>query len=214
VTAAELRELVALHALGALDGDEAAAVERAVAADPALAAELDAHREAAAGLAAGLAPVAPPPGLRDRLMASVAATVAPGRFERFAARVAEIFDVTLDKARMFLGWIDEPERWEAAPVAGVRLAHLPAGPAWAGADSGLVRMPAGTTFPWHVHDGEELTLVLQGRARDSGGHELVPGTELVLPGGAEHEFVVDQASGEYIFAVRFHGIRPLAKPGS
>lgn len=213
MTAADdIRDLLPLHALGALDADEAARVEAAVAADPALRAELDVHREAAAGLGDGLVPVEPSPALRDRLIASVDASVAPGRWEKFAARVAEIFDVTVDKARMFLGWIDEPARWEATPLPWVQQCHLPPGPAWAGADCGLVRMPAGSVFPWHAHNGEELTLVLSGRAKDSDGHDLGPGSELVVPGNAEHDFLVDPDSGEYIFAVRFYGIRPVPKP--
>jgi anti-sigma factor ChrR (cupin superfamily) len=209
----DILALIPLHALGALDDAEAARVEEAVAADPALRAELDAHREAAAAIGDGLAAVEPSPALRARLIASVDATVAPGRFDRFAARVAEIFDVTVDKARMFLGWIDQPARWEATALPWVQQCHLPAGPAWAGADCGLVRMPAGSEFPWHTHEGEELTLVLSGRAKDSGGHDLGPGSEMVMNAEAQHDFVADPDSGEYIFAVRFHGIRPLPKPG-
>jgi hypothetical protein len=129
----------------------------------------------------------------------------PGRFDRFAARVAAIFDVTVDKARMFLSWIDEPARWEPSAFPRVELIHLPPGPAWGGADCGIVRMPADFHFPWHGHHGEELTLVLQGQGKDSTGAVLEPGAETVLPGGAEHDFVI--APGEdYIFCVRFYGI--------
>lgn len=207
---ADLRELLAAHALGALDPDEAAAVEAAVAADPALAAELEAHRDAAAALVGAV--VAPAPAVRDRLMASVDALARPGRFDRFAARLAALFDVSIDKARMFLGWIDDPAQWERYPIPGVQVVHLPAGPAWAAADCGLVRMPPGARFPWHTHRGEEVTVILQGRARDSDGRHLGPGDELVVGADDEHDFVVDEASEEYIFAVRLHGIDLVNDP--
>ena len=47
----DIRELLPLHALGVLEADEAREVERAVAADPALAAELAAYRDAASLIA-------------------------------------------------------------------------------------------------------------------------------------------------------------------
>lgn len=60
----DVRDLVALLALDALDGDERAAAEAAVEADPVLRAELASHREAL-GLLVPDAP--PPPGLWDRI---------------------------------------------------------------------------------------------------------------------------------------------------
>ncbi len=201
-------ELLALHALGALDEADAARVEAAVAADPALRRELDALREAAGILVDGL-PIEPvPAAVRVRLEASLDALSRPGRLDRFAVRLAELFDVTVDKARMLLRWIDEPARWEAfAP--GAALMHLPAGPACAGADCGFVRLEPGATFPWHHHDGEEVTVVLQGRARDADGSVLVPGDEVVLGAASEHDFTAEGAPADeaYVFAVRVRGVR-------
>lgn len=203
----DIQELMPLHALGALDADEAAQVEAAVAGDLELRAQLDAYREAAGEIGGALAPTPPPPAIRERLFASLDAMSVPGRFERFAARVAALYDVTIDKARMFLGWIDDPARWQSAEFPNVDVIHLPGGPAWAGADCGLVRMPAGLEFPWHDHNGEEVTVVLQGRSHDSSGVTLGPGDEMVLPPGAVHRYSVDAGGEEYIFAVRFHGIQ-------
>lgn len=203
----DVHQLLPLHALGALDADEAAQVEAAVAADPELRVLLDTYREAAGALGGALGPVMPPPALRDRLFASIDAITGPGRYERFAARVAGLYDVTVEKARMFLNWIDDPARWESAEYPNVEVIHLPAGPAWAGADCGLVRMPAGLEFPWHDHTGEEVTLVLQGQVHDSSGVTMGPGDQQVLPPGAVHRYRVDAGGDDYIFAVRFFGIQ-------
>jgi hypothetical protein len=151
--------------------------------------------------------------VRDRLSASLEALARPNRWERFATQVARMFDVTVDKARMFLSWIDDPSRWEKwGPDGDIDVVHLPGGPRWAAADCGFGRMPPGHHFPWHSHRGEEMTLVLQGRIHDSTGVDLAPGDEMVLPAGAEHDFVIDPASGEYIFAVRFYGVDFIDKP--
>jgi putative transcriptional regulator len=200
----DVKDLLPLHALGALDPEDAALVEQAVAADPELRAALDAWREITSAMP--VPSVAPGADVRARLMADIDASVQPGTLDRFAPRVASIFDVTIDKARMFLGWIADPTRWEPAPLPGVQLIHLPPGPAYASADCGFVKLPPGFHFPRHGHHGEELTVVLQGSGRDSDGNRLSPGTELMMPGGAEHDFVIDEGGEEYIFAVRFHGI--------
>ena len=163
-------------------------------------------------LVAALPGVLPAAGVRLRLDATIETLVRPGRFDAHAAKVAALFDVTLDKARMFVGWIDEPTRWEPSPLPHVQLVHLPPGPAWSAADCGLVRLPAGSFFPWHIHEGgDEVTLVLQGRARYAGGIELGPGDQLVATPGTIHDFVVAEGD-EYVFAVRFFAIRPVPPP--
>jgi putative transcriptional regulator len=193
-----VRELLPLHALGMLDTDEATLVEQAVAADPALAAELAGYRDAAANLGpAG----APPPDIKARLLASVGG----GRFETFSARFAQLFDVTVDKARELLGLIERPASWEN-PIPGIGLVHFTGGPACAAADCGFIRIAPGCTFPWHTHRGEEVSIMLAGTLRDHSGRQLHPGDELVQATGTQHDLSAE-GDAEVIFAARaFNGI--------
>ena len=94
-----------------------------VARDPGLEAIVDALArdevaalEAASALVLALPAVGPARDVRRRLEDALAALVRPGRFEAFAAQVAALFDVTLEKARMFTAWIEDPARWEPSPV--------------------------------------------------------------------------------------------------
>lgn len=194
----DVRELLPLYALGVLDADEARQVERAVAADPALAAELAAYADAAALIAA---PVPPSPDVKTRLLASVGG----GRLERFGARFAQLFDVTVDKAREMLGLVDRPASWEN-PVPGIGLVHFSGGPLCATADCGFIRVAPGCTFPWHTHRGEEVSIILAGTLRDNSGRLLRPGDELVQAEGSQHD-VTNVGDDDAIFVARaFNGI--------
>ena len=209
MTAAEIRELLPLHALDALEGDEAAAVERAVAADPALAGELAALRDAAAdALLDSLPPLAPPPDLERRLLASVGA----GRYERFAARFGEIVDLAIDPIRELLGLLERP--WPAPEAPGVSLHHFQGGPACATADCGLVRIEPGSTFPWHTHRGPEHTLVLSGTLRDVDGTLYGPGAELIYAHGSSHELAAHGDEPVIFVARAFDGIELGRRPQS
>jgi hypothetical protein len=198
---ADVRDLLPLYALGMLAPDEARAVERAVDADPTMAAELAAFEVAAADLVVGLEPVAPAAAVRDRLLASAGG----GRFDRFAARLAGMFDVGVARARELLGLIEDPGRWEAA-FPGAGLLHFEGGPACAGADNGFVRLEAGAPFPWHRHEGDETVLVLQGSIVDGDGKVTAVGEEDRRRAGTEHDFSAGPDE-DLIFAARVFGVR-------
>ena len=66
-----LRDAVAAYALDAVDADERAAVERALAGDADLQGDADGFAETAALLAGATEAVEPPPGLKSRLMAQL-----------------------------------------------------------------------------------------------------------------------------------------------
>ncbi|MEV7973886.1 anti-sigma factor [Cellulomonas sp. NPDC089187] len=74
MTENDLRALLAAWALDAVDADERAAVEAAIAADPALAAEAAGFRAVADVLGTARS-IAPPADLRERVLAEVAQTV-------------------------------------------------------------------------------------------------------------------------------------------
>jgi quercetin dioxygenase-like cupin family protein len=205
VTAAELSELLPLHALELLDGDEAAAVERAIASDPMLAMELTALRDAAHSIAE---PVAPPADIERRLMASVGL----GRFEKFAARFAAIVDLAIDPVRELLARLERP--WPSPEAPGVSLIHFDGGPACATADCGIVMVEAGGTFPWHTHLGEEHALVLSGRLRDDEGREFGPGDEYVALTGTSHDLTAIGDEPVIFVARAFNGIQVGRRPQS
>jgi quercetin dioxygenase-like cupin family protein len=200
----DVRELLPLYVLGLLEPEQVTVVEQAVRRDPALAAELASYDAAAARLIEGVAPVAPPPAIRDRLLASIGG----GRFERFVQRMTEIYDVAVDRARELLGLIEDPKTYEEAfpGFAGVNLIHFAGGQAAAGADCGFILMPPGGEFPWHRHDGEELVLVLQGEMIDVDGTVYRPGEEDHKPPASEHSFTAGTAE-PLIFAARVWGVR-------
>jgi mannose-6-phosphate isomerase-like protein (cupin superfamily) len=196
----DLAELLPLYALGALDDAEAAEVARAVAGDPALAAELETLLTASVDLAAAAPGLAPSPAVRDRLLASV-----DTRFERFVARMSELFDVAADRARELFRLIDRKDAWEPGPTPGSWLIHFTAGPALAGADTGFVRLAPGERFAWHRHTGDEQNLVLAGVADDSLSGRLTPGAEAFAPAGTEHDFV-NVGDEDFVFAVWVWGV--------
>lgn len=191
---ADIRELLPLYALGVLDTAEAQTVERAIAADPALAAELAAYQHSASHL---VAPVTAPPAIKARLMASVGA----GPYEQFSGNLASLFDVTLDRARELLGLIARPASWEPT-MPGLDLVHFDGGPAYAHADCGFVRLTPGTAFPLHTHMGEEVSLILAGQLRDRAtGIIYRAGDEVAKQQDSDHD-VINDGDEDCIYAAR------------
>jgi putative transcriptional regulator len=189
----DVRELLPLYALGELSAEEASAVERAIEADPSLAAELESYLD--------LVAVVPPPDVKTRLIASVGG----GRFEPLSDRMAKLLDVTIDRARELLGLIERPSSWEN-PVPGVHLIHFDGGPAYAAADCGFVRIAPGCKFPWHTHRGEEVSVILSGSMRDYDGKLLRAGDELVHQQGTQHELTAEGDDDVIYVARAMNGI--------
>lgn len=205
----DVRELLPLYALGILEADEAGVVERAVASDAALAAELASYQQTADAIGSAIQPVAPPPEVKQRLMASVGG----GRYEAFAARMARMFDVTVDRGRELLGLIERKASWIAQPVPGLSFVDFEGGPATAAADCGFVRLAPGAVFPPHTHLGEELTTILSGRVHDPVNDRTIgPGEDYIRPEGTTH-YLVCVGDEDCIYATRAHNGISLGPPG-
>lgn len=136
-----------------------------------------------AALAGTVRPVAPAPGGLSRLLSAVANPWARA-LDRFAALVdlpTELAARLLDRAQAGLGWVP-------GPLPGVTLVHLDGGPATAGADVGIVRIPPEGEFPPHSHLGSEAIVLLEGEYVDSAGYVLRAGDAEMREPGAPHAF--------------------------
>lgn len=197
-------DMLPLYAIDALEPAEVTEVERALAEHPSLAIELARWRETLGEVTHGLAPVAPPPAVRERLLASVA----PGAtaFERFAPQVAELFTVTVDGARAALARLEDAAAWRPL-LPGIDCIRVSGSKNPAEPQCAFVRVAPGATFPWHRHLGEERSFVLHGGAHLPDGRDLRPGDLLVVDESVEHDFVVE-GDEPCIFAVRSSGMVP------
>jgi putative transcriptional regulator len=194
---ATARELLPLYALGILEADEAVVVERAIASDAALAAELAAYRDTAGAIGAAIRPVAPSSDVKQRLFASIGG----GRFEAFSARLANLFDVTVDRARELLGLIERPASW-VAQIPGISLVHFEGGPAAAAADCGFVRLTPGAVFPPHTHLGEEVVTILTGQIHDVTNDRMIGAGDDYVQVEGTHHYLVCVGGEDCVFASR------------
>ncbi len=141
MTAEELAEQISLAALEFLSPAEVAALPRQL---------VDEERGAAALLAADVTPIAPPPGLRDRLMNRVAA------YQELQP-AAEV--------RTFDGG------WRTTGLPGIDFKPLYHDKI-SGMFTQLLRMQSGAQYPRHRHHDDEQCLVLEGDVRWGESHYL------------------------------------------
>jgi anti-sigma factor ChrR (cupin superfamily) len=148
------------------------------------AAEYRLSAEALTSLALSLPRTSPSPGVRERVLKSVSGT---NRFEMFAAQVAELIDVGIDKARELVGRIDDAKSWMATHVPGVFSYDLPVGPRAVDAVVGFVKIAPGHVFPDHEHMGDEEMFIVQGSCVDASGTVMRRGDLIRMPPGTHHE---------------------------
>jgi hypothetical protein len=158
-------------------------------------------------------PVPPPADLRARLLATVADT---NRFDDLVDQVAEMYDVSSDRALELLARVDVAERWKPGMLPGTRMITFRPGEKYGDHLVGFVRVPPGSAFPWHEHVGDELTFVLQGRCCDTDGTVLCRGDYGRYESGTAHDFTTPEDGPDFVFAVRLGPgwIRVVDRPGT
>ncbi|MFO0724230.1 MAG: cupin domain-containing protein [Myxococcota bacterium] len=174
-------------ALGTLAPQAQAEALRAVAQDPRLRQALFELEETLGKIGQSLPPRTPSPGAKERLLKAVAG---PERFAPFLSKLSGLLDLGVDRVRAILAEAEDRTRWVAGPIPGLQLFHFQAGPAVVG-DAGLVRLPAGFTFPEHRHLGREISFLLEGSYTETGTGVIVRAGDVAIkePGSA-HGFTV------------------------
>ncbi len=157
-------------------------------------------------LALALDPEPPPPGLRARILAAAK----PRPRQLLLDKVAQIFDLTRDKARALLAKLDDPEAWQGGPVEQSWMMFVDeAGPLLDGAFCSFVKLDPDVRWPPHRHLGQEQMLVLEGGFREDDGHEVHPGELRVMAAGTEHGFTSFVHEGCLSAAIVYGGVEFL-----
>ena len=171
--------------LGTLDLPTRQAAERHLASCERCRAEAERLSPAMDGLTALVVPEEPPPGVLARVVGEMES---PGRFARFAEKVAALMDLTRERALAVLESLSNPDLWLPGPAEGIQLLPVETGPAKQGMLAAFVRLPPGVRFPRHTHHGHEWNLVLEGGLREGSGRETWPGEVLEMDEGSAHDF--------------------------
>jgi anti-sigma factor ChrR (cupin superfamily) len=177
----ELQQLAALHALGALGGQDRERLEKRLKSDPDARADFARFVEAAAALAHGVQRREAPPGVRSRVLARIAQTPqhrAPGN----ASPESSLPEQPLPEGVTILRRDDGV--WVPSPLPGGRFKLLSVN---VPQDYAViyVDLAPGTCFPEHDHAGSEDLYVLTGDLH-SEGRRLGPGDFIHADTGSHH----------------------------
>jgi putative transcriptional regulator len=160
----------------------------------------DAERLLFAGwVDATVAPEAPPPALRRRLLDDV---TGPVRFAGLAQTLGRLTDLGADAIGALFAKIDDAAAWLDAPFPGVRYFHFAMGPAAPPLEAGFVRLRPGARFPNHRHLGREVTFVVDGLLEDR-GQVYGPGSVVESTAGTAHDYAA--GPGRDLIIVSLHG---------
>ena len=164
----EVEEQAALFAIGALPSDEADLFKQRITAGcPLCRAELRECGQAVTALQLSVPDVAPPPGLRARLL----------------ERIGALRERPVSKStNMGEGMVVRPgdTEWKPAPMPGIEVRYL------LGKKTMLVRMAPKCSYPVHTHSAAEQCLVLEGSVSSS-GVTAYAGDFTYMPAGSTHQ---------------------------
>ncbi len=189
----ELQQLTALRALGALDGDEFARLEKRLAEDEPARMELARFFDVAATLArVSVAKRAAPTSLRGKILDRIRQTpqLKPGQPPATAGAKPVLPDFSFMQG-------DAP--WMDGPMPGIRLKILSLSEHQDYAML-LVELAAGVVYPEHEHEGTEDTYVLTGDLQFD-GRTLGPGDSFHAEPGSHHNPMTTAAGCTAIFIV-------------
>jgi anti-sigma factor ChrR (cupin superfamily) len=168
----QFSELAALHALGALDGEDARVFASLLAENPEARAESKSFAHVPEALARSLPSASPPPGLKERILAEA---------ERSKARqhAGEAMKQLLPRSDHGLAFLRAAEAtpWIPLPVAGASVKLLSYDEA-AGYAVVLGKLEAGSRYPGHRHIHPEDIFMISG--------DLHVGEEIIRGGDFHH----------------------------
>jgi mannose-6-phosphate isomerase-like protein (cupin superfamily) len=171
----EIEEQAALYSIGALPPAEAKSFRQRLAAGcPLCQAEVDSCETAVAGLSLSAGEIAPPPGLRARLLASISAS---GKKADAASQL------TMVRAH------ESP--WKPAPFPGVEMRYL------LERKTMLVRMAPKSSIPAHPHASGEQCLVLEGSVTNN-GVTAYAGDFTYMPAGTSHDELYSETGALFL----------------
>jgi len=200
-------EDLAEYVLGSLPNALRGALEAQIAGSPDLQRDVAELREAFGALDDQLPRVPPRPGSRAALLGALDSAE---RFSPFVGELALHFDLPIARVRELLHQTDDPARWIAAPVPGIRLIDFPSGPNAIATHAGFVAFPRGLQFPYHRHLGPEINYILEGSIL-TGGKLYIPGEAVIMEPGSCHEFEIPDS--DTLIAVIHIGFEFIDKPG-
>lgn len=165
---AEIRDLAALHAVGMLDGDDAALFEQLLASgNPVAVEEMRAFTEVAGQLGVAAGAAAPPPELEERILQEVR----PKGFYQ-----------TIPGVHVLRGGTGD---WIKTPFRGVAVKVLFFDPA-TNMQTTLLQLEPGALYPAHQHSVEEQCWVLAGDVRFGSEVFLKAGDFTYADAGTRH----------------------------